>query len=971
MQVINLENPPRLEREAGQTDFEQSVVEAQSQNSSTNQQTEEVPISKVNNASQARLNDKHYHECVTKRGLPLEWIAVNCRSMTINEASDRLGYSALAEGIWLEGFNGFGQFRPNKPWKGDGEKKAPKYRTATDEEYDAMLPKHPTNKDYWRDLVELKRIAWIIDGRPCLGITEGLFKAIAACSNNIPCVALAGVEQGLTSSKNDLQGRRYLVETLEKLARADFGFIIIFDADAATNGNVVEAQRKLATQLIKFNIPVYIATGLWSVDQGKGMDDFIKNNGAEQFKREVMGKIVDFSSWERQFKDKDEDEEKLSEGIFAAMLAEKYRPSLAWHVANKAWYRYEADDKKGIWGKIPIEEALDIVINEIETRTPHYSYKFVTSTLSLLKSKLRINRWEVCQGFICLQDCVLDVLTLKTHSHEPGYRMISQLPFNWEDRHIGCEPIKHWLYNLCEAREEWVQVIRAGMNATVTERGGELQRFMELIGAGGSGKSTLIQLVEALVGKENVAVTDLKQLENNRFETATFYGKKLIVITDSERYAGEVSTFKKLTGNDPLRYEIKGLQQTENFKFQGVVWLAANEAIQAKDYTNGFARRRLSMSFNRVIPPHQRRDMMSEFKPYLPGFLAWILEMNAPDVADYFRDTAKRVPSLSTFGKEILLETNPLANWADECLYFDPNIETKIGDANGDPEICLYSNYIRWAQSNGQGAMTTQRFSTTMLNLLKTQLGIDAAKRKTKHGRFITCIGIRLAGHNFPLLISGDDSTATGDDLVTTQETTQTLISDDIYQGDDQKTDFYSNFASSNTTCSTDNELDKGAESRHQGSTSSPVNISGRHHNESMTTSNQREVVTNQTESASLTTPKKAETIDSDDTHPNLTLRQQIVANWDNLLQLGQIILGCADTMELLAIACRFSPEELRHVKEAAKQAWKPNCTSYGEYCGEKVELWEFGDKRDWKVRTANGSIIPAARGNVQPWLGI
>jgi putative DNA primase/helicase len=105
--------------------------------------------------------------------------------------------------------------------------------------------------------------------------------------------------------------------------------------------------------------------------------------------------------------------------------------------------------------------------------------------------------------------------------------------------------------------------------------------------------------------------------------------------------------------------------------------------------------------------------------------------------------------------------------------------------------------------------------------------------------------------------------------------------------------------------------------------------------------------------------------------HQNFTLSQQIVANWDKKQELGQIILAAAESIELKAIASGFNPEQLRHIKDAANQAWKPNCNSCGEYCGEKVELWEFGDKRDWKVRSASGSIIPAARGNVYPWLGI
>ena len=145
--------------------------------------------------------------------------------------------------------------------------------------------------------------------------------------------------------------------------------------------------------------------------------------------------------------------------------------------------------------------------------------------------------------------------------------------------------------------------------------------------------------------------------ESNRFETANFYGKKLIVITDSEQYTGDVSVLKKITGQDELRYEKKGVQQTSGFRFPGIVWLAANEAMQSKDYTSGLRRRRLSMPFNRVIPPHLRIDLEEVFKPFLPGLLAWVLEMPNSEVEEYVRNTDRKVKSLASYKEEVLLET--------------------------------------------------------------------------------------------------------------------------------------------------------------------------------------------------------------------------------------------------------------------------------------------------------------------------
>ncbi|BDA76461.1 hypothetical protein CAL7716_106270 (plasmid) [Calothrix sp. PCC 7716] len=136
--------------------------------------------------SQSTLNTRHNNKCTIKRGLAPEWIEVNCRSVSASEAKELLGYTAYSDGMWLEGANFQGQFKPDKPWESrdekTGKKSRPKYRTPL-EEYDAMLPKHPENKRYWEDLEALKLLCYIINGIPCLVITEGFFKAICGCTS--------------------------------------------------------------------------------------------------------------------------------------------------------------------------------------------------------------------------------------------------------------------------------------------------------------------------------------------------------------------------------------------------------------------------------------------------------------------------------------------------------------------------------------------------------------------------------------------------------------------------------------------------------------------------------------------------------------------------------------------------------------------------------------------------------------------
>ena len=64
---------------------------------------------------------------------------------------------------------------------------------------------------------------------------------------------------------------------------------------------------------------------------------------------------------------------------------------------------------------------------------------------------------------------------------------------------------------------ESVNIIRAFFKMALV--GGEVQKFLELIGSGGTGKSTLIRLLVAFIGEKNHAATDWREaaLSRRRF----------------------------------------------------------------------------------------------------------------------------------------------------------------------------------------------------------------------------------------------------------------------------------------------------------------------------------------------------------------------------------------------------------------------------------------------------------------------
>ncbi len=73
-----------------------------------------------------------------------------------------------------------------------------------------------------------------------------------------------------------------------------------------------------------------------------------------------------------------------------------------------------------------------------------------------------------------------------------GFSITWCLPYSYTIL-ATCDPIKDWLLQMCGGDEQLVQLMRAYLLGVVTSRV-DWQKYLELIGPGGTGKSTFIRL---------------------------------------------------------------------------------------------------------------------------------------------------------------------------------------------------------------------------------------------------------------------------------------------------------------------------------------------------------------------------------------------------------------------------------------------------------------------------------------------
>lgn len=351
---------------------------------------------------------------------------------------------------------------------------------------------------------------------------------------------------------------------------------------------------------------------------------------------------------------------------------------------------------------------------------------------------------------------MLDLMTGQLTPITPANAASWRLPYSYD--HGGdCPRVKKWLLGAVGGDAETVELLRAFMAALI--RGGaHLQRFLHLIGPGGSGKSTLLRLLTALVGACNTVSTDLKQLEQNRFEAATLYGKRLATIGDSDKYGGSVNVLKGITGQDPIRLERKHVQQAGTFVYDGMVIMASNEPLVTTDYTSGLERRRVTVVFDHRVTEAEKSDWREAggekgvLHSELPGVVNWVLGLSVAEMEHRIsHPPAKTIEA----NDEAMRAGNPASDWLMQCCVPERGTWTQIGlkqkrRERDDGAIYfensgahLYPNYLDWCECNGREALSLRRFRSVTMDMAKT-LGVAVVEVRRGSGMGIQGLRLKL-----------------------------------------------------------------------------------------------------------------------------------------------------------------------------------------------------------------------------------
>ena len=457
----------------------------------------------------------------------------------------------------------------------------------------------------------------------------------------------------------------------------------------------------------------------------------------------------------------------FSENDIAEVISSNYGDQFLYDSSLDEFFSY--DDEEGIWFLSDEQHIKRRILKALDTFVQtgilqRYNSGTVNSIFLLLKARLlrsikggRKSIWTSNRGKVAFRNGVLDVETLEfADGFQRDLYFRSRLGFDFSED-TNCPKFLSWLS--WAVGKDNVVIIQAFCRAVLVGYAtGE--RFLHLIGAGGSGKSTLQQVLIALAGYTGTHTSDLETIETNRFEGHSLIGKRLLLLTDEASFSRRLDTLKKLTSaSDTLRAERKYGKEVINFKPELLVSIASNEHISSSDISSGLERRRLTIVMNNVINPSKRKNLISvypdhiegEFAPELPNIAAWALSMGHDQMREVLANPTKFAPTLNTTNIEALIFNNPIVAWLAECTMYAPNSYTVLGAGALKPNIDeqekglyvknafteVYASYCNFAKCNGFRTIAKPRFVDRLRETTNNVLKVPGVQSKFINGKAV------------------------------------------------------------------------------------------------------------------------------------------------------------------------------------------------------------------------------------------
>jgi P4 family phage/plasmid primase-like protien len=314
--------------------------------------------------------------------------------------------------------------------------------------------------------------------------------------------------------------------------------------------------------------------------------------------------------------------------------------------------------------------------------------------------------------------------------HTPMFFTLNALPYEY----LPDAPCSQWtafLDGLWPHDQQTIDTLQEFMGYLLTADTSQ-QKIGYIVGPRRSGKGTILKVIHALLGAENVAGPTLSSLAT-QFGLAPLIGKLAAIIGDARAGGREIqATVERLlsiSGEDLISIDRKNRDSWEGQLTSRFV-IASNDILRLPDASGALSGRMLLFRLTQSFYGKEDHGLYPRLEGEMPGIFNWALAG-----LERLHGRGRFVqPESSREAIEQLQDLNsPVTAFVEQCCHVRPGLDVKKDD--------LYRAYRRFAQDDG---LHPDPFEVFSKNLYAAFPGVTRKRPRDSGTRVQVFSGIAL-----------------------------------------------------------------------------------------------------------------------------------------------------------------------------------------------------------------------------------
>lgn len=424
---------------------------------------------------------------------------------------------------------------------------------------------------------------------------------------------------------------------------------------------------------------------------------------------------------------------KLVHHTIAEAMIKRYQVRFA----GEQWWRWTDT----VWGSDPVQRRVrkDVATQLVDLPggVELVTAASINAIEDLMMSYTAMHPDDFNQHDRALINCrngMLNIETMDLQAHKPELFSTVQIPWTYNPS-ADCPGWKAWLEErLPEA--EVRDLIQEMFGYCLAGNRINYHKFFFLYGDGGTGKSTVVDILTRMIGKENTVSLQLQELDNP-FTRAMLVGKRLYLAKELTRDSlKHIGLVKAITSGDPINVEKKH-KDGYSYYPQGRFVMESNVRANTPDSSDGFFRRLLQVTFRKKIKKDEMDFSLAEkLALEMEGIFFWALQgLKRLMERGHFAETADSREA----AEQLEMHRASVKAFMDHCVELVDDMAFKISATS------LFTTYNDWCEWEHVKPYYEEAgpFSRELLNRMP-ELRDRRERERSSEGRMIFYTGLKF-----------------------------------------------------------------------------------------------------------------------------------------------------------------------------------------------------------------------------------